>query len=83
MSSPSYLSSVCIRVGEIEGHSHLRSAARGDLIVLRTNNKAYEPRCFAVAGPSVWNYLSLAARDYYLTLPAFHKLLNTELFRRA
>ena len=36
--APSYLSSVCIRVGEIDDRRHLRSAARGDLVVLRTNN---------------------------------------------
>ena len=71
--APSYLSSVCIRVREIEGCRHLRSATCGDLVVLRTNNKTYGPRSFAVAGPSVWNSLPLAARDFDLTLPAFHK----------
>ena len=73
----------CIRVGEIEGRRHLRSTARGDLVVLRTNNKTYGPRTFAVAGPSVWNSLPLAARNVDLTLPAFHKLLKTELFKLA
>ena len=77
--TPSYLSSV----GEIEGRRHLRSAARGDLLVLRTHNKTYGKRSFAVAGSSVWNSLPLAARDYDLTLLAFHKLLKTELFMRA
>ena len=81
-SAQSYVSSVCIRVGEIKGRLH-RSAARGDLLVLRTNNKTYESRCFAVAGPSVWKSLPLAATDYDLTLPAFHKLLKIELFRFA
>ena len=52
-SAPSYLSSVCIRDCEIEGRRTLRSAARGDQVVLRTNNKTYGRRCFAVAGPSV------------------------------
>ena len=54
-SASSYVLSVCTRVGEIEGRSRLRSAARGDLVVLRTNNKMYRPRSFAVAGPSVLN----------------------------
>ena len=45
------MSSVCTRVGEIDGCRHLRSAARGDLVVLRTDNKTYGPRSFAVAGP--------------------------------
>ena len=82
-SAPSYLSSVCIRVGKVEDRRHLRSAARGDLVVLRTNNKTYGPRRFAVVGPSVWNSLPLTARDFDFTLPSFHKLLKTELFRRA
>ena len=34
-----YLSSMCIRVGEIEGHRHLRSAACGHVVVLRTTIK--------------------------------------------
>ena len=80
-SVPSYLLSVCIRVDEIEFRRHFRSAARRDRVVLRTNT--YRPRCFAVAGPSVWNSLPLAARDYDLTFPAFYTLLKTELFRRA
>ena len=74
---------MCIRVCEIDGRRHLRLAACGDLVVLRTNNKTYVPRNFAVAGPSVWNSLPLAGRDFDLTLPAFYKLLKTELFRRA
>ena len=62
-SAPSYTSSVCIRVCEIEGRRHLRSA-RGDLVVPRTNNKTHGPRSFAVAGQSVWNSLPSAARDF-------------------
>ena len=72
-----------IRVGEIEGRLHLRTATRDDLVVLRTNNNMYGPRSFAVAGPSVWTSLPLVARDFDLRLSAFHKLLKTELFRRA
>ena len=53
------------------------------VVVLRTNNKTYGQRSFAVAEESVWNSLPLAAGDFDLTLPAFHKLLKIELFRRA
>ena len=74
---------MCTVVGEIEGRRHFRSAARGDLVVLRINSKTYGPRSIAVAGPSVWNSLPLAARDFDLTFPAFHKQLKTEPFRRA
>ena len=81
-SAPSNISSVCIRV-EIKGRRHLRSATRGDLFVVRPNNKKYGPHSFAVAGSSVWNSLLLAARYFDLTLPAFRKLLKTELFRGA
>ena len=78
-----YISSMCIRVSEIEGHCHLRSAARGDVVVPRTTNKMHGPCSFAVSSPAVWNLLLLVARDSELTLPALHKLLKTELFRRA
>ena len=76
-----YISSVCTRVGKIEGRRYLCSAARGDLVVLRTNNKMYGPCSFAVAGSSVLNSIQLVTRDFDLTMPAHHKLLTTELFR--
>ena len=82
-SAPSYLSSMCANVGTIEGRRHLRSAAHGDLIVPRTTIKTYGPRSLAVCGPSTWNSLSLSSRALHLTLPAFKKVLKTELFCRA
>ena len=48
-SAPAYISSVCTRVGEIEGRRHLCSAARCDLVVQWTNNRTYGPCSFAVA----------------------------------
>ena len=82
-SIPWYMSSACIRFGEIEGRHHLRSAARDDLIVPLTTNKKkkYGPYSFSVSGPSAWNSLSLVARNLELILPVFHKLLKTEQYR--
>ena len=70
------------KAGTIEGRRHLRSAAHGDPIVPRASNKTYGPRNFVVFGPSTWNSLSLSSRALDLTLPAFKKVLKTELFCR-
>ena len=72
----------CIPVDEIEGRRQSLISSPWWPVVLRTNDKTYEPGSFAVTDPSVWNSLPLAARNFDLTLPAFHKLLNPELFRR-
>jgi len=39
----------------------------------------YNPRSFAVAGPATWNSLPASLRDDQLSVPAFHRLLKTEL----
>ena len=79
--SPSYLSSMCQSVSVNPSRRCLRSAARGDLVVLATKTVCYGPRGFAVAG--TWNSLPTSIRDNQLSVPAFRRLLKTELFTRA
>ena len=60
--------------------SALRSAVRGDLVVLghRTD---WGLRAFAFAGPSCWNELLVKLRDLTVDPATFAKQLKTHLFR--
>ena len=79
-----YLSSMCQPVSVNPSRRYLRSAARGDLVVPATKRTVcYGPRSFAVAGPATWNSLPASLRDDQLSVPAFRRLLKTELFTRA
>jgi len=79
--APSYLSSMCQPVSVKPGRRCLRSAARGDLVVPATRTVCYGPRSFAIAGPATWNSLPASVRDDQLSVPAFRRLLKTELTR--
>jgi hypothetical protein len=58
-----YLTPLCDPVDSITGRRRLRSAAGGELDFPRTKTKTRGPRNFAVAGPIVWNSLSVDVRD--------------------
>jgi len=81
--APDYLSQLCVPLSTIVGRQVLRSAARGDLDIPRTNTKTYGPRSFAVAGPTVWNNLHPDVRNRQLTTDQFRSALKTAMFRRA
>jgi hypothetical protein len=81
--APRYLMDMCQPVTIVSGRRGLRSAAHGDLIVPSTRTVTYGPRSFAVSGPTVWNSLPLALRNWTLTPAEFRHQLKTELFRRA
>ena len=53
---PSYISSYCTSVVEVQRCSTLRSATHGNLTVPRSKTK-FGDRSFSVAGPSAWNSL--------------------------
>ena len=57
-----------IPVSESVNRGHLRSDARGDLVVPRSRTTRYGQRSFAVAGATLWNSLPLSVRDPSLTL---------------
>ena len=81
--APSYLTELCLPVSESVNRGHIRSAARGDLVVPRSRTTRYGQRSFAVAGPTLWNLLPLSVRDASLTLSQFCARLKTVLFCRA
>ena len=82
-SAPSYLTELCILVATNTGRRYLRSASRGDLLVLRTKAITYGPRSFAVSGPSVWNDLPSTLHATSTTLGQFQSGLKKTLFRLA
>ena len=51
-----YFSELWIPVAQIEGRRQMRSAARSQLVVPRTQLSTYGKRAFVCAGPSAWNY---------------------------
>ena len=67
-------------VGAIEERSNLRSAATGQLCVLRTKTVTIDPREFAVSSPTAWNNLSVDLRDPNLSLSCFRKKLKNLFF---
>ena len=79
--APIYLRDLCVPISSLEGRSHLRSAAAGDLRIPSAKTVTIGRRGFSVAGPAAWNNLSTTLKDFTLTFVAFKKLLKTELFK--
>ena len=44
-------------VSDTSGRANLRSAARGDFVIPRTNTMTFGLRSFCVSGPTFWNML--------------------------
>ena len=61
--APVYLTVMSDPVSASASRSHLRSAARGDLVLPRSRTTTYGQRSFSVTGPSPWNSLPLSVRD--------------------
>ena len=82
--APSYLSDLCVPVSATTACSSLRSSSRGDLIP-RSRLRRYGSRSFAVCGPTAWNSLLAAVRDFSSSSSSscFCSHLKTELFCRA
>ena len=64
------------------GRRHLRSAARGDLVVPAFRTRTFGPRAFAISGPDSWNNIPVALRDTALSFHEFCVKLKTELYRQ-
>ena len=79
-SAPPYLEKCCIRM--IPGRLDLRSAtaARGRLVVPKTNTKTISGRAFAVSCPLAWNSLPDELHDDNLSFTDFRRKLRTFLF---
>jgi len=80
--APVYINDLCIPVHTEVGRQHLRSAARGDLVVPRFRLSRYGRRGFYVAGPSLWNSLPTSVRQLVDKPLAFKRHLKTFLFQR-
>ena len=77
---PSYLADYCVPVSTVHGRQHLRSASRRQLIVPRVRCSTFGARAFAIAGPTVWNYLPDSLRDPAVGFDQFRRDLKTHLF---
>ena len=80
---PVYLSDMFNRVSDTCGRANLRSAARGDFVIPRTNTVTFGPRSFRVSGPTFWNMLPLDMRDMNISPALFKCRLKTFLFKPA
>ena len=80
--APSYLSDLCVPVSATTARSSLRSSSRGDLMIPRSRLRRYGSRSFAVCGPTAWNSLPTAVRDFSSSSSSscFCSHLKTELF---
>ena len=77
--APQYLSELCRPVASVLGRCHLRSAARGQLVVPSYKLSTYGKRAFSYAGPSLWNTLPDAVK-HSASLDIFKKQLKSFLF---
>jgi hypothetical protein len=80
--APSYLIDMIGSVSKEPGRRHLRSAARGDLVVPASRTRTFGPRAFAISGPDSWNNIPVALRDTALSFHEFCVKLKTELYRQ-
>ena len=80
--APLYLMDSCTPTAEVAGRQHLRSASQQKLIVPRYRPNSFGRRCFAVAGPSTWNWLPDSLRDPALSLNIFRRQLKTTFFAK-
>ena len=73
--APDCLSRRCVRVRDVPGRAHLRSASAGQLMVPITNKRTIEDKGFSHCGPVAWNNLPLHLWSDNCT-PSFQK--NTQ-----
>jgi len=76
--APAYLAADCQLVSD-EGRRQLRSANSRTCVVRRTYS-SYEDRCFAAAGPRLWNKLPTHLGQTDINFEQFKRLLKTFLF---
>ena len=59
-----YLLDLCVPISSLEGRSHLRSAAAGDLRIPLAKTVTIGRRGFSVAGPAAWKSIHYSERLY-------------------
>ena len=77
--APSYLAVDCVRVSQLPGRRHLRSADTGTLSAPRFSSN-YGRRSFGVYGSTVWNSLPVELRTTDVSVLTFRRKLKTHLF---
>ena len=75
--APGYLAEDCQLVADVSAR-RLRSADTATCVTRRTSN-IFDDRCFAAAGPRLWNSLPINLRQCHC-LEQFKRLLKTFLF---
>ena len=81
--APVYQCDMCIPMSSISGRSSLPSAAHGNLWYRHTRTKTFDPRAFAVLGPSIWNTLPATVHNPLLTYGQFCSKLKSVMFNGA
>ena len=79
---PDYLASYLVPVSTVSARSHLRSAARGNLVVPKHRTKTAR-RSFMYTGPTTWNDLPREIRDLNNCDTNFISSLKTHLFAKS
>ena len=79
---PAYFQHVCTPRANLSGRAGLRSAERGDLVVLRTATEL-DKRSFSVAAPVIWNSLPEHLRSFSISKEQFRSGLKTHRFQQA
>jgi len=77
--APPYLTVDCVRVSQLPGRRHLRSADTGTLSAPRFSSN-YGRRSFGVYGSTVWNSLPVELRTTDVSVLTFRRKLKTHLF---
>ena len=77
--APAYLAADCQLVSDEGRRQQLRSATSRTCVVRRTYSN-YGDRCFAAAGPKLWNSLPTELRQADISFQRFNRLLKTFLF---
>ena len=78
--APDYLSRRCVRVRDVPGRAHLRSASAGQLMVPITNKKTIGDKGFSHCGPEQ-SSSAYAERRLHPIIGLLKKNLKTALFK--
>jgi len=78
--APRYLMDHWTSVSDVAYRQRLRSAIMSEVSVPRHRLSTYGRRAFAVAGPTVWNFLLEDMRDPDVSEDSYRQSLKTFLF---
>ena len=79
--APTYMTGMVMRISDLPGRCHLRSAA-GELFDVPRTRTVFGSRAFSIAGPVAWNGLPVHDRAIRDVIP-FKSTLKTHFFQLA